>query len=145
VPISGATGKTYATSAQDAGSALHVRVTADHVDGCGFCTPWFPDGPGAADSAETAVLRYASALTLKARQKRHGRTKVVIALSAGEVPARVVVVLTDGRKRVGRVTLRDGVGRATLRLAKGRHRLTGSYAGAASVDAASATVRLRVR
>ena len=130
-PIPGATGSSYALTAQDAGRDLSVTVLASAR---GF-------GQGAATTAAVAVARLKSTVTgaLKADRVKVGKRAVLgVTVSVPHLtsPTGVVQVLDKGKK-IAQLTLAPASkGVVTVRLPKlkkGKHKLQVVYLGAPTV------------
>lgn len=131
------TGSSYVVKAADAGAALTARVRAWAPDYAGSFT-------GTASSRPTATVRHAS--TTRVSGKAAGRTVTLAVVVSASAPPSGTVVVTDGRRTVGRVTLAAGRGTLVLRKqAAGKHRYTASYAGTTTVAASVATATVAVR
>lgn len=131
------TGTSYLVTAADAGSRLTARVQASAPDYAGGFT-------GTATTKPTATVRHASTTRLAGRAARRTVTLDVVVASSARPTGTVVV--RDGSKVVGRVSLKAGRGSLVLRKQQpGKHRYTASYTGTATVAASSATVTVAVR
>ncbi len=136
--ITGATKAAYKTVAADLGQRLSVRVTAS-----------FGGVSASASSSPTSAVTTVSKVTLKAKAGK-GRTKgkhvLTFAVTAPGVNAVAgKVVLMDGRKRLGTVTLRKGSGSLTVKLAKGKHTITANYSGTSGVTSGKASVTVKAK
>ena len=131
-PVTGATGATYPTSADDVGHVVSVTATVTRV---GYTSAV------STASSSSPIAKAPPVLTTKARIRK-GKLVLRIAATAtglGPVDGRVRVML--GKKVLARTTLTSG--RRTVTLPPTRKRLTVTLAATSSTTAASKTVRAR--
>ena len=137
-PVTGATAATYLLGPADAGRRMSVLVTGSAP---GYETERRTSAPGVPVAAATP------ALTAKAKALRKQRVRVTVQVGGvnGVVPAGTVTV-NRGAKRVGSGTLTDGALVLTLKKQRpGKVTYTVTYAGTAGIEAATVTVKVRVR
>jgi immune inhibitor A len=138
-PVPGATGATYQVRPSDAGKPITVRATGTLA---GYDAGTSVSAPAGAQAARTVV-----SVDAPRKVGRDHRAKVRVTVTdAGAVPTGRVEITHKGKVLVSE-TLRNG--RATLRLPKlsraGVKELVVSYLPDAGFQAASTTVRIRVK
>lgn len=135
--IAGAVGPKYVVRVGDAAHAISVRVTASR-DGY---------GSGTASSAALVVDRLASTTSLKAPKKAKVGKRVAITVTvtgSGVVNPTGLVTVFNGTKVLKKVTLTaSGHGKVVVKvkLAKGKRKISATYAGSASVAPSKSKVR----
>ena len=131
-PISGATSPTYALAVADAAKAISVEVSAARA---GHAT-------GTATSAAKTVPKISSKTTaklVKAKIAAGKRGKVTFTVKAPGIarPTGKISVVVDGKVKL-KVTLKaKHKGKVTVtlpRLKKGKHKISGTYAGTATIN-----------
>lgn len=139
IPVPGATGPRYRTTASDVGSDLSVRVNA-------------VTGAGASGSVTTATVRVTRALSaVKVRAGAQKKRLVVRARvdAATPVAGKVrVEVVRRGRVVARRTRSLDASGRLLVKVGHrgpGRYRVVVQYLGSDSVAAGRARAKVRVR
>jgi hypothetical protein len=141
VPVPGATSSKLVLGAADVGHRMAVQVTASRAGAA----------PGVARSAETRpVTKAPSRVTLQladATPAPDERTKLTVRVASDPLALGAsgrIVVRVDG-KVVRRVRLDHEKAALRLAFATGKHILTVSYAGSASVAPSSEKLRVRPR
>lgn len=142
--IAGATHSTLQLTHALVGKKIAVVVTASedgYSDAYAYSHAFGPVA-AASSGSTTQVVTTTKAATIKSSAKK---VTVTLAGVTGSAPGKVKVY--DGKKLIGKATIKDG--KVTLKLkkhlAKGKHHLTMKYAGSAQVAAFHQKATLKVK